>query len=316
MKKLIYGIVAMATVLALGCTSCKSGDDDDFEPLGPDDKVLVSPDVPAEGWSGNTDNGVLRYAPYEYDDEEPNAYLAFNMKDGVCDKAVVNIVMPSAAQAKQLAQMLNNGTWVDDDDDDDEYASARSIVRSRAFDMTNVLVRHLGSSNVSRAGFTLPIPVQQDGKVIYITMTNFKGLSADDIKTVIDLWSGYSMTVPDRVIFGTYTDGVYTCKNMHGMNIDYVVETAFNASGFCTKYTTRITLPSENWAQFYFEAFEDQIWEFEQQFGQRPELTIDGKTVVLDAVIIGDIAHDQIDAMIYALDWMNNCPFIYRLFGE
>ncbi|MBD5194474.1 MAG: hypothetical protein HDS84_01620 [Bacteroidales bacterium] len=317
MKKFLTGVVAMTTILALAFTSCKSGDDDDFEPLSPEDKVLVSSDVPSEGWSGNTDNGILKYAPSEYDNEDINTYFAFNMKNGVCDNAVINIVLQNSVQAKQLAQMLNNGTWIEEEeDDDDDYAySNRSKSQSRSFDITNSLLKCISRANASRAGVTLPIPVQQEGKVIYVVLTNFKGLHADDIKTAVDLWSGNSYTVPDRVIFGTYVNGVYTCKNMHGMNIDYLVETKFNNSGICTKYTTTITLPDENWAAFYYEAYEEQLWDFEQQFGQRPDLKLTGKTVILDALIMGDITREQVNSIIYSLDWLNNCPFIYKLFG-
>ncbi|MDE6269970.1 MAG: hypothetical protein K2M12_03830 [Muribaculaceae bacterium] len=314
MKKFLTGIVALSTILTLAFTSCKSGDDDDFEPLNPDDKELVNSNVPAQGWSGNNENGTLKYAPSEYEDDEPNTYFAFDMKGGVCEKAVLNIVMPNSIQAKQIAQMLNNGTWIDEDDDDENYSASPSKSKRRAFDVAETLLKRIRRGNASRAGVTLPIPVQQEGKVIYIMLPNLRGLSAADIKTAVDLWSGNTSIVPDRVIFGTYKDGIYTCKNMHGMNIDYRIETRFNSSGVCTKYTTSITLPTEAWAQFYFEAFEEQLWDFEQQFGQRPDLKINGKTVVLDAVIIGEVLQAQIDAMIYSLDWLNNCPLIYNLF--
>lgn len=314
MKKFLSGIVAVSTILALAFTSCKSGDDDDFESLSPEDKALISSVVPSQGWSGNTENGILKYAPYEYDDDEISTYFAFNMKNGVCDNAVINIVTYSSTQAKQLAQMLNNGFWVDGDNGIDDYANNNANYKSRSFDVANSLLRHAARGKGSRAGFTLQIPVQQEGKVIYVVLTNVKGLSANEIKKVVNYWSGESMAIPDHVIFGKYANGIYTCENMHGMNIDYVIETKFNTTGFCTQFKTSITLPNENWAQFYYESYEDQMDDFEQQFGQRPELKIDGNSVILNAVIIGDLTQEDINTMVYAIDWLNNCPFVYNFF--
>lgn len=320
MKKFINYAVAMATLLALGLTSCHSGDDDDyFEPLNPEDKELVSSNVPSEGWSGDSQNGIFKYAPAEYEPEDINSYYAFNMKNGVCQSAVLNLVMESATQARQLAQILNNGTWANtDDDDDDDYDDGeyKSRPGNRPFDMTRSSRRLVDRVYKSRSGVSLPMPVQQDGKVIYIVLPNFKGLSDIDIREVMELWNGNYYIVPDRIIFGKYQNGVYTCNNMHGMNIDYKIETGFNSDGFCTKYTTSVTLPTESWAELYYEMYEEQMWDFEEQFGQRPDLQLNGNTVTLDAIIIGDISQAQIDAMIYALDWLNNCPFLYRFFGE
>lgn len=324
MKKISTYIVAASTMLALAFNSCKSGDDDDFEPLIQEDKALVNSDVPGEGWSGNTENGILKYAPSEYDKEDPNTYFAFKMKDGVCEKAVINIVMYNTSQAKQFAQILNNGTWVDiddedededEDDEEDEYYF-RAEAKSHHIAFTYSLLKRISRYNASRSGYTLPIPVQQEGKVIYIYLPNMTGLYASDIEKAVNLWSGDYSIIPNHIIFGTYVNGVYTCNNMHGMNIDYVVETKFNTYGYCTKYTTTITLPSENWAELYYDAFEDQLWDFEQQFGQSPDLNITGKTVILDAVIVGNVTQEHIDSMIYSLDWLNNCPFIYSLFND
>lgn len=160
--------------------------------------------------------------------------------------------------------------------------------------------------------------MQQDEKVIYIILPNFTGLDADDLREIMDLWTGNGYVDPDRVIFGKYQDGVYTCDNMHGMDISYriEIETEFNSDGFCSRYLTSITLPTEEWAEFYYDMYEEQMWDFEQQFGQRPDLRLNGKTVTVDAVIIGDIPRGQIESMIYSLDWLNNCPFLFRLFGE
>lgn len=313
MKRFYTCIVAVATMLALGFTSCKSGDDDDFEPLSPEVKELVSSKVPSEGWSGNSQNGVYKYVPSSYDSDDANTYFAFQMKGGVCDKAVLNVVLESSAQARQIARMLNDGTWVDFDDEDDEE-DFKTVADSPACDFTSAIIRKIKAVSASRSGTVLPIPVQQDGRVVFIMLYNLEGLSADELSAVMDLWSGKTMTIPDHVIFGTYENGVYTCKNMHGMNIDYLIETDFNTSGFCTRYSTSITLPTEGWAELYFDMYEEQIQQFEEMFGRRPDLRINGKTIILDAIIIGDVPKSEIDAMICAMDWMNNCPLLYHMF--
>ncbi len=316
MKRILNCFVALAAVSALCLTSCKSGDEED-DPIRPEVKDLVSADVPSYGWSGETGNGILKYSPSEYDADEANAYYAFKMEDEVCESAVLNVVMSSVSEARQIARILNDGTWVgyDDDDDEEDYRTAPSTLnRFRFIDMTAAVMRHIGRANATRAGLTLPIPVQQEGRVIYVVLPNVKGLSVADLRMVMDIWNGNSSRIPDHVVFGKYENGTYTCSNMHGMNIDYVVETKFNADGNCTKYVTRITLPSEGWAQFYYDVLEEQTDDFEIQFGRRPDLMLNGKTVELDAVIVGDVPRSQIDMMIYALDWLNNRPFISNLF--
>lgn len=309
MKRLLSCFVAIATVCALCFTSCK---DDDPKDPDPNAGGLVSDKVPAEGWSGNADNGILKYSLGEADEDEPNTYYAFNMKDGVCESAVVNVVMPDANIAKQFAKILNDGSWVnygDDEDDEDDYYAPR-----HSFDMTLAVMKRALSIRATRANLALPIPVKQSGKVIYVSLPNMKGLSDSDLRTVMEVWNGYASEIPDHVIFGKYENGTYTCSNMHGMNIDYVVNTQFNTAGHCTKYVTRITLPTEGWAQFYYEVYEEQISDFEMQFGQRPDLSISGKTVVLDAAIVGEVSRADVDAMICTLDWLNNRPFVSDLF--
>ena len=317
LNKFFCYATALCMALALGFTSC-GGDDDNDGPDNPgsDDKSLVSSNVPSEGWTGNSNDGVLKYAPSEYDAEDINAYFTFSMKGGVCEKAVINVVFEDASQAKQIAKMLTDGTWAEyDDDDDDDYSYSQSPAVSRAFTMTSSIIKRTSRASAQNSDVRLPIPVQQEGKVVYVVIPNLKGLSASDLKAVVEIWSGNASSAPDRVIFGKYSNGVYTCKNMHGLNIDYVIETKYNSNGFCSKYTTTITLPTENWAKFFYTAYEDQMDDFEQQFGQRPDLSIKGKTVTIDAFIIGNVTEEQVDSLIYTMDWINNCPFFFQIFS-
>lgn len=328
MKKFLIFFVSILAVSSLTLTSCHSGDDDpiivdnDGNDNDPDndkddtDKVdndeLVSPDVPkAEGWSGDNTDGILKYSPDGYYEDDVNSYFAFEVKKGKCQKGVYNVVMPTAAQAKQLASMLNDGTWIGDIELENLY---RPQSRSGVNSLTDRALRHIQKFNRTRAGFTLPIPVTCNGRVLYISLPNIKGIDVSDLEDVMDYWNGYSYVVPDHVLFGTYENGVYKCKNMHGLNIDYLVETKFNNGGICVKYTTTISFPTDDWAEFYYMAYEEQLDDFENTFGRRPDLKKEGKKIILDAVIIGDVTRKDINDLIYALDWMNNCPFLYNLF--
>lgn len=313
MKKIYLLLVSFFMISSMALTSCKGDDEDGPEVVA--DKDLVSSKVPlSEGWSGNSQNGVLKYAPEDYEEDEINSYFAFSMKDGECDEAVYNIVAPDALTAKLLATQFNSGKWVGDmdfDDDDDDVRATRSGKISFA----QRVLRQIKKFKATRADFTLPIPVKSNGNVLYIVLPNVKGVNADELKKVVEYWAGDGYVVPDHVLFGEYKNGVYTCKNMHGMNIDYVINTAYNSNGICTKYTTTMTFPTKDWATFYYEIYESQLDDFEESFGCRPELARKGNSVILDAVIIGDVNKTMIDQMIYTIDWMNNCPLLFNMFS-
>lgn len=313
MKKFYLLLASFLTISSMALTSC-NGDDKD-EPEKTDDKELVSTKVPLEeGWSGNGQNGILKYAPDDFEEDDINSYFAFDMKDGECDKAVYNIVMPDAQTAKYLASQFNNGTWLDLDDDD--FYDVRAT-RSGKVTFAQRVLNQIKKLKATRAEsmFTLPIPVQCNGRVLYIVLPNFKGTNSSDLKKVVEYWTGNGITIPDHVLFGEYKNGVYTCKNMHGMNIDYKVETQFNSDNICTKYTTTMTFPTNDWAVFFYQVYESQLDDYEESFGRRPELTKKGNSVILDAVIIGDVTRQIIDDLIYSLDWMNNCPLLFSMFG-
>lgn len=304
-------------MMVMGLVSCKSDDPDVGGTIS--NKEMIDPEIPAKtGWSGSTRDGIAKYVPAgdESGYDEPDGYYSFEMKNGICESAVYNMVMESAMEAKVFANMLNSGTWIDSDDDfDTDLTSTRSEILPKIFNIAKKALLPVSMPVSTRASLVLPIPVRQEGKVIYMVIPNAKGLSMDDLRTLMDLWSGRLTEVPDRVIFGKYENGVYTCENMRGMNMKYVVTTEFDSGGICTKYTTSITLPNEGWAKLYYLTYQDQLEDFEEQYGRCPELTLDGTTVVLDALILADIEKEDIDAMIYALDWINNCPILYSFFN-
>ncbi len=287
---------------------------------------MISPALPESfEWSGASSNGIAKYVPRTaYEIEDAEGYFAFKLKDGICESAVYSCILESSKEAQYFANVLNNGTWLsdmddddDDDNDDDFYYVSKSTSRSfkpMIFDMLKKTMRNIQVESSTRASLLLPIPVHREGNVLYMVIPNVKGLSMDELKTVMDIWCGNSTTIPDHVIFGTYKNGVYTCDNMRGMNIKYVITTASTEDNICTKYTTSITLPSEGWAQVYYQTYLEQLDGMEQQYGHRPDLSITGTTVILDAFIEGDVPMEYIESVIYSLDWLNNSPILYALF--
>lgn len=300
-----------ATVMTFSFTACSSDDDDDPSVPG----ELVTPAVPAaSGWSGDFENGVAKYADLsEYDPEEGQAYLAFSFKEGICTDGVVNIVMPNEEYAKKAEQMLKSGTFMnddDDDDDDEDYGRSASVFKFSRAAMKAVSRADMGAE-------TLPLNVSRKGKVVFMAIPNIKGLSAADIQNAVKLWSGGDYT-PTKVVFGKYENGVYTCSNVMGIGMNYRIDTDFNAGGLCTKFTTTLTFTSRGWAQMMYNQLNENIQSDEDVyvdlFGKKPTLTINGTTVVLDAVIYGDVKKADVEDLIIALDWWMNKPILWDMF--
>ena len=320
MNRVMIRMAGMALALATMLTSCHSDDPDEGQVLPTVDNELIAPTPPAGGWTGSASDGILKYAPCDYTDEDDfNSYYAFEMKNGICETAVFNVVMPDAMTARMIAQRLNSGTWVYDEDDDYDddyyYLSTRASDTRVVYDMLARALRPAGTVTPTRATLTLPVPVNQSGSVLYVTLPNMKGLTSGNLHTVMEVWTGNASQIPDHVIFGTYENGVYRCSDMLGVGISYLIETEYNQAGYCVLYRTSITLPNEGWAELYYAQYEEQMADFEQQFGQRPELKRNGNTVILNALILGDFTHETIDEMVYALDWINNRPILFEMFG-
>lgn len=295
-------------------TSC-SNDGDDEPGISSN---LTSGTMPSKtGWSGNFDNGVATYTDSNHNDpDEVLAYMAFSFKDGICTEGVVNLVLPSEATAKQLADIMNSGDWSDlDEDDDYDDDDTRSTGEKSIFEIkcTRALLKTATRSDAE----SLPINVSRDGNVVYMVIPNIEGLTSDDIKTAVSAWTTGDYP-SDKVMFGKYEDGVYICNNMRGIGMDYRIDTAYNSNGFCTKYTTTVKMPTNAWAQVMYQSLYEDIQynknQYLQIYGGLPELTISGSTIVLNAIIKGDLTEPQIFSMIVAIDWMNNSPILWDLF--
>lgn len=152
MKKFFLFMAAAATAMTLGLSSCHSGDDDDDRAVV-DDNELVSSDLPAEGWSGDSETGVYKYGLTD-ESHEFGSYFAIRMNGNVCSEAVYNVVMTTAAAARQMSDILSNGTWAQKiEDDDDEYYAPEH----RAMNMAVSVMQRISEMNAARSYAYLPI---------------------------------------------------------------------------------------------------------------------------------------------------------------
>ena len=308
MKKAKY--LLMIVMLCFTLASCHSDDPDAGKLTTTINEALISPNVPEQGWTSDAREGVLKYSPDDYESGEANGYFAFEMRNGLCEEAVYNVVMPDPLSAKILAEQLNTGTWIQDNDFITRASGCKVICN-----LSQNILQTLNPTNLTRASLTLPIPVSRSGRVLYVSIPNIKGLSETDLYEIMDVWCGNVYDIPRHVMFGKYENGVYTCSNMRGLGMDYEIETEYNQSGCCVLYRTMITLPTKGWAELIYSEYEDQMWDFEQQFGDRPKLSIEGNTVIMDALILGDLYKSDVDTLIYSIDWLNNAPFLFNLFS-
>lgn len=315
MKKILYMLmVSILIPMSIVTTSCsKDGDDEPGVSTN-----LTSATMPSKvGWSGNFDNGIATYTDNNHNDpDEIPAYMAFSFKNGICNKGVVNLVLPSEAIAKQFAEMMNSGDWsgLEDDDDYDDYSTRSSVSKSIfKIECTRSMLKSATRSNEE----SLPINVSRDGNVVYMVITCVEGLTSDEIKTVVTAWTTGNYP-SDRVMFGKYENGVYVCNNMRGIGMDYRIDTSYNSDGFCTKYTTTVKMPTRAWAQVMYQSLYEDIQynktQYLQIYGGLPELSISGTTIILDAVINGDLTESQVFSTIVAIDWMNNSPILWDMF--
>lgn len=295
-----------AVVMTFGFISCSSDDD---EPEAPSE--LVTPTLPtSNGWSGDFENGVAKFADLsESDDpEEGMTYMAFSFKDGICTDGVVNIVMPSEEYAKGLEQMLKSGIWNGDDEED-------YIMASAVFHMNCSVMKAVSRADMIMG--QMPINVSRKGKVVYQTIPNIKGLTGIEVRNAVKLWNDGDYT-PTKVVFGKYENGVYTCSNTMGIGMDYHIDTKFNADGYCTKYVTTLTFASQGWAQMMYDQLNENIQDDEDiyvsLFGKKPVLTLNGRTVVLEAVISENVRKSDVEDLIIALDWHMNRPILWDIF--
>lgn len=316
----VFSLVIMAVMLSVNLSSCSSDDD---EAVGGSTSVgdVVVSEVPDEGWSGNMKDGIATYRPEElYVDEESGlsgVCYAYEFSNGICKSSAYNIICSSDYYAKMYAEMLNSGAWADFDEDDEEYYISQQRIKGIVdYNTLSIIKKQFASLLSTRAGNSaLSFNVKRKGNVIYIHLDNFVGRSADDVKYAIDVWNG-SITLPNRFLFGSWdaAKGVYECHNLHGMDIDYRVEVEFDSERFVSSYVTTMVFPTSAWAEVMYGTLLENQYEMIQQFGAAPEVTINGKVIKVEAVVVGNVPEDYIVSHLIYLDYANNVPLLASVF--
>lgn len=308
----------MVGVMSFTLVSCSSDDDGGGTPPPSDSEGLVSNVIPDEDWSGDMQNGIATYVPYAAeDDEDITPYYAFNFKDGNCTEAVFDIVCPNEQFAKMLEKAFKDGSWaiMDDDDDDDDYDNYPYYSKAFSANMRShlkAMTRETFDINLR----DLALPVKRSGKVLYFYIDCLKGLSGADVKELVNRWSGISEDAPAKIIVGNYNEatGRYTCNNMHGIGVNYEINTTYE-NNLLKTYVTNVTFPNRTWAQMMYESLEEQNNSLGYYFGIYPEATISGNKVTENAAIVGDVTKEQTLEMIAYIDQLNSQP-IYTFLAD
>jgi len=150
------------------------------------------------------------------------------------------------------------------------------------------------------------------GKVVFFRMEAFKGCNAEDVKTVMKAWdSGLDINnLPSHCVFGEWnaSTGKYTANNVYGfLNTAYEIAVKFDGE-LLDEFVTTLTMPNVEWATIIEEAWLEQQYEYEQMFGEAPEITRNGNKVTMKALILDDVNKEQTLQLIIVLDIMNHTP--------
>lgn len=318
MNKFFILFLGIVSVVALAFSSCSSEGDDEPSVSG----NLVSSIVPSDkGWSGNLTNGICTYLPENVDAEVADVYYAFSFSEGVCTEAVFNVVCPSEAEAGYMASMLNSGAWAEDEDEEDYYALSKTEspltqqMFRQALSARQTLSRNYAT--LSRAA-SMAIPCTQQGKVVFFKLEAFKGCNAEDVKVVMKVWdTGLDVnSLPSHCVFGEWnaSTGKYTANNVYGfLNTKYEIATNFEGE-FLDEFATTLTMPNIEWAVIIEESWLEQVYEYEQMFGEAPEVTRSENKVTMKALILDKINKEQTLQIIIMLDILNHMPFYISMF--
>lgn len=312
--------------VALSAMTCLSAcsDDDEGGNGGVDNGALVSDQVPdTPGWSGSTDNGVCTYTPQGVDYQDYPGYYAFDFKDGVCQEAVYDLVCESEMEAQYISNVLNNGTF-EDLMGDEEYslASATTDQKSllgQSLRYLQTLRKVMAKTVPATRADLLGISCTQSGKVIVFKLDCFKGKDGETTQYVMQAWdTGLTLdSLPDAPVFGTYNEatGQYVNNSIMGIaNSRYEINTSYEGD-ILTDFTTTLTLPNATWALLLEEGFNEQAQDYIEMFGQAPEISRNGNSVSVKAVILNDVTRAETKSYIIVLDLMMNIPIGTTLFS-
>lgn len=305
-------VLAMALCATMSLTSCSSDDD----PTEGVTEGLVEETLPTQkGWSGSLENGISTYTPDDPDADYPT-YYAFSFENGVCNDAVYNVICDDETEASYICNMLNNGTFDDLESDDYSYQASKASVLSQSLRQLNAFKQVALKYNKASRADMLGISCSQNGKVVFFKLNSFVGKNGETVKTAINIWSGNMDSLPESPLFGTYDSntGTYTNNNIMGIsNSKYEIHTQYDGN-YVKDFTTTLTLPNASWAQLLKEVFDEQTSDYTDLFGNAPEITLEGNTVSIKALIVGDVPRETVEQYIIILDLMMNRPFVVSFF--
>lgn len=314
-KQNLFFVLAMMFCLMMGFTACS---DDDNK--GNNEGGLVNEELPSQkGWSGSLENGQCTYTPEDYTDYP--SYFAFSFKNGVCEDAVYNVICDSEKEASSICNLLNNGSF--DDFMGDDYSAyntkaTQTSVLSQSLKQMEAIKKVLLKSRVATRADLLGITCSQSGKVVFFKLDCFKGKDGEAVQTAVEVWTVGSMSaLPETPLFGTYdrNAGKYTNNNIMGIaNTKYEISVKFEED-LLTEFVTTLTLPNPSWALMLEETFQEQAQDYIDMFGEAPEITRNGNTVTVKAIIMGDVPREIAEQYIVILDLTMNMPIGLTLLG-
>ncbi len=300
--------VFWAVQLVLCVSSCgvsSGGPEEENSPSG-DVTALVSDKTPAEGWSGNMQNGVATYCPDVVhngnDTDTPlQTYYAFSFEHATCKQAVYNVICPDERTASDMETAYHDGTWA---------------VMSSGAHGNNLTTRSAQQLMPVTRGTTvsdlreLALRVYRSGRVLYVTVDNIIGCEADDIKSLVVYWEGKGIIVPNRLISGSLdeSNGKYTHSNLLNLGIAYEVNTTYE-NDLLKTYTATTTFPNASWACALYEQMANQNKRILSRYNLNPTARLSGVTMTENATIAEQVTKDQMLQMISVIDWSMSRPF-------
>ena len=207
---------------------------------------LLLTNIPSQGWSGNSYNGVYIYVPQTDAGYYPR-YYAFQMSGGVCQKAVFVNYCYTVTAAQNLYRQAYEGTYTDFNFTPSNYNSSS-----------------IQSSEYSQTDLTLPFTdVQYQNSHVYVSLDYlFKNKSAQQVQNVVNYWcigraddGGYN---PDSFLFGSFSLNSHQLdlSNVRGLS-GSTLQTKYTllTSGKVSTFVRYFYFNQRNWARFYFDWF-------------------------------------------------------------
>lgn len=287
-----FAILPIVAVVMMTMASC--GDDEPGPTPAPTPEPsanLISTEVPPAGWSGDMKDGVAAFVPAASGDAV-RPYYAFAFSAGVCEGSIYEVVYDNELTAESVARTYDSGTWNPD------YI--------KTDDKGNIIDNN-----------SAVLPALRSGKVIYVPLGVLNGRRADEVKAVVDYWTGASGNSATKAILFGYWDeeeNTYACDNAFSLNARYEIRMKFDAADRCTSYAVTVTATSEPWAEMIRESLGFEIEFLEAAFGAAPDVRVARNVLSVDAVGKEPVDRSTVLAHLPIVDWTVNRPYLSSLY--